>query len=292
MLYQDTQRDTQKCIFLAGVARSGTTWLADIIRSQIPCRFIWEPFNPHKVEAFGGFVDFQYRRPDDPAPVLFAYAENVMNGSVRNRWVDRETDRIFFDYRLIKDVRVNLFLKWLKNRFPEIPFIYVMRHPCAVVLSRMEAHWGSDEDIQAFLSQDKLINDYLSDKMSVIKSATSEEEKHAVVWAIQNLVPLKQFMGQTNNVVFYENLCLQPEVEIPKIFHIIGTEYRETVFRVVKKPSRTVKKTSAVLTGEDKIARWEKTLSSRQVNSILTVVEVFGLNYIYGDSVLPLIGSF
>jgi hypothetical protein len=128
--------------------------------------------------------------------------------------------------------------------------------------------------------------------MSVIKSATSEEEKHAVVWAIQNLVPLKQFMGQTNNVVFYENLCLQPEVEIPKIFHIIGTEYRETVFRVVKKPSRTVKKTSAVLTGEDKIARWEKTLSSRQVNSILTVVEVFGLNYIYGDSVLPLIGSF
>jgi hypothetical protein len=289
MLYRDTQEDIKKCIFLAGVARSGTTWIADIIRSQIPCRLIWEPFNPHRVRAFSCFREFKYLRLHDQDPPLSSYVETVMNGRIRNHWVDRELDRIFFDYRLIKDVRANLFLRWLQSKYPEVPLIFIMRHPCAVVLSRMEANWGADEDIQAFLSQDKLIEDFLDDKMHVIKEASTEEEKHAIVWAIQNLVPIWQYKNDVLNVVFYENLCLYPEAEIPKVFQIIGKGYRDSVFEIAEKPSKTSKLTSAVITGEDKVTKWKSRLSNKQISSILRVVEAFGLESVYGESCTPLV---
>jgi hypothetical protein len=275
-------------MIIAGVGRSGTTWLANIIASQLPCRIMWEPFNPHAVEAFSQLNDFQYRRTADPAPDLYAYAETVLKGSVRHKWIDREIGRIFMEYRIIKEIRANLFLNWLHSRFPDVPLLFIVRHPCAVVLSRMEANWGAGEDLDALLSQTELIDDFLYDKMDIISSARTIEAKHAVLWAIQHLVPIRQFHAGQLNTIFYENLCLQPEVEIPRIFQIIRHKYRDSVFKYVEIPSRTITRTSAPMTGDNKVTRWKKKLSQTQIRDILSVIRNFDLDYIYGDSFAPL----
>jgi hypothetical protein len=290
-LYRDSHGDTRRSIMVAGTARSGTTWVTELIASQISCRVLFEPFHAGLVEAFRQFHYFQYMRPDEQNRELQAYCQRVFTGDIRHRWIDREVEQIFPQYRVVKDIRANLFLKWLDNSFPEVPLLFVMRHPCAVVLSRMQLGWWTDKDIAPFLSQPKLVDDFLADKMEIISRARTTEEKHAVIWCVSNLVPIRQFGAQRLPVVFYENLCARPEEEVPRIFATIGHEYDPTVYTSAVRPSYTTVRTSAVVTGEDRLVQWKRRLSPEQISKILDVVDAFELGNIYGDSVTPLVAA-
>jgi hypothetical protein len=286
--YIDRKRDPGKSIFIAGTARSGTTWLADLISSQIPCRLMFEPFNSKQVSEYQAFEYFQYMRPGQPEDVLFTFANRVFTGEIRNRWIDRKNENFLPQFRLIKEIRANLLLKWLHDSFPEVPFLFIIRHPCAVVHSRMELGWATDQDIDPFLKQPNLISDHLSNHIDFIQSVASEEEKHALVWCISNLVPLKQFCSDSLRIIFYENICIQPEEELSKIIHYL--QHHDKPLRMINanKPSTTSLLSSAVVAGKDKLTRWTKNLSTEQVNRILNVVTEFGLDYLYGESTVPL----
>jgi hypothetical protein len=288
-LYQDKNRNIGNSILIAGTARSGTTWLADIIASQIPCRIMFEPFHSEMVMEFRPFHYFQYMRPAQDNKELCEYCTNVFTGNIKDKWIDRHIHHLNPRYRLIKDIRANLFLKWISDNFPQVPILFIVRHPCAVVLSRMRLAWATDTDIAPLLEQTNLVDDYLSDKMEIIHRSNTDEEKHAVIWCISNLVPIKQFNSDGLNIVFYENLCLQPEVEIPKIFKAIKHEYQNSVFDQIKKPSRTITRNSAIITGEDKVTHWQSELSAKQIHKIFSIIEDFDLSYIYGDSAKPVV---
>jgi hypothetical protein len=285
--YVNPDVDLRKSILVAGAARSGTTWLGDLIASQIPCRILFEPFNPDLVLEYRNFRYFQYMRHGSENPEFRAFARMVFAGEIRNRWVDHQNERIVSEYRLIKEIRANLALKWLHDNFPEIPIIFLMRHPCAVVSSRMELGWATDSDIQPFLSQSDLMVDYLCAHLEFIRNAKTEEEKHAIIWSISNLVPLKQFQPGELKIIYYEHLCTQPEIVLPAIFTSMGQRYETTAMDKINRPSQTARETSAVVNGKDQLSRWKQKLTGLQIDNILRVVEKFGLNDTYNDSLLP-----
>ena len=286
--YIDANRDQRKTILVAGAARSGTTWLADLISAQIPCRIIFEPFNPELVVEYRAYQYFQYMKPGERDDALYAFAQKVFSGKIRDHWIDRKNEILLPGFRLVKEIRANLILKWLHDNFPQVPLLFIIRHPCAVVLSRMELGWATDRDIKPFFTQPYLIQDHLSEHIDTMKAANSEEEKHAVIWCVSNLVPLKQFPPGDLRIVFYENLCKRPEEEFSKIIQTIQLENKPLRTIPADKPSTTSSMTSAVVTGEDKISRWKKHLTSDQVTKILKVVSEFGLNYLYDESLMPL----
>jgi hypothetical protein len=286
--YINPEADSRKSILIAGTARSGTTWLGDLLASQIPSRILFEPFNPDLVPEYRDFHYFQYLRPETENPEFRAFAHKVFTGKIRNRWIDRQNERIRSEYRLIKEIRINLALKWLHDNFPKVPIIFIMRHPCAVVASRMELNWATDHDIEPLLSQPDLVTDHLAPYVDLIKDARTDEEKHAVIWSVSNLVPLKQFNPNEIKIVYYENLCTQPEIELPAIFESSGQKYNDEKTDTVSRPSQTTRLTSAVVDGTDKISAWRKKLSVAQTENILRVVEAFGLSQVYGNSLLPL----
>jgi len=287
-LYRDRERDADRSIFVAGTGRSGTTWLADIIGSQLPCRVMFEPFHSRYVEAYRHFNYFQYMRPDAANPELRDYCEKVFTGQFRHAWIDREVAHLRPRYRLIKEIRANLFLKWAKNQFSGIPFLFVIRHPCAVVLSRLQLGWATDADLEPFLAQPELIHDFLADKLDYTRRARSDEAKHALVWCISNLVPLAQFQPDELTIIYYERLCAWPELEVPRIFHAIRHGYRRSALSQVNMPSQATTHASAVMRAENKVTPWQRELSAGQISTILSVVRDFGLDYLYGDSLMPL----
>jgi hypothetical protein len=286
--YVNPDSDLRKSILVAGTARSGTTWLGDLIASQIPSRILFEPFHPELVPEYRGFHYFQYMRPGTENPEFRAFARKVFTGETRNHWIDHQNEQIYSQYRLIKEIRINLALKWLHDNFPEVPILFLLRHPCAVVLSRMQLGWATDSDIEPFLSQADLVTDYLGEHLELIRNAKMEEEKHAIVWSISNLVPLGQFMPGELKIVYYENLCTQPEIELRSLFASIGQKYESPRLDQINQPSQTTRISSAVVSGRDKVTHWKKKLSPAQIDTILRVVESFGLNHLYADSFLPL----
>jgi hypothetical protein len=291
-LYVNPDPDVRRSILVAGTGRSGTTWLADLIASQIPCRIMFEPFNPVYVPGYRDFHYFQYMRPGRDDRSLYTFACNVFTGKIRNRWIDHQNEKPFPKYRLIKEIRANLSLKWLHDHFPTVPILFIIRHPCAVVQSRMELEWATDTDIEPFLLQPDLVSDHLIDHLDLIRRSSSQEEKHAIIWSVSNLVPLAQFNPGELKIVYYENLCTQPEAELPEIFETIGQRYESGVVTQSNRPSMTTRPTSAVVTGNNRIARWSNSLSSRQIDRVLKIVEAFGLDHLYGDSLVPLRQSY
>jgi hypothetical protein len=286
--YLNPSPDIHRSILVAGTARSGTTWLGDLIASQVPCRILFEPFHPGLVPEYRGFHYFQYMRPGMENRTFQGFAQKVFTGEIRNPWIDRQNERLFSHVRLIKEIRANLALKWLHDHFPEVPIVLLIRHPCAVVCSRMELGWATDTDIKPLLSQPELIEDYLLPYMDLIKSAKTTEEKHTIIWCVSNLVPLKQFNPSEVKIIYYEHLCTQPENELPALFEFIGQTYNKPEIGIINQPSQTTQVTSAVVRGMDKIENWKKKLSPSQIDSILRIVEAFGMSDLYGDSVSPL----
>jgi hypothetical protein len=272
---------------VAGTARSGTTWLAALLASGGRCRVLFEPFHTRKVPAYRGFHYFQYMRPGEENDHLLSFAREVMTGGIRNRWIDRHAEVLRPNRRLIKEIRANLLLKWLHDRFPEVPILLILRHPCAVVASRLQLGWATDSDIESFLAQPKLVADFLDRRMDLVRRATTDAEKHALVWCLSYLVPLTQFAPGEVERVYYEDLCLRPEIELPRLYRTLGLSQDEAVLDTADRPSLTSRSRSAVVTGEDRISRWRKLLPARDAEAVISLVESFGLGGLYGDSELP-----
>jgi hypothetical protein len=204
---------------------------------------------------------------------------------VRNPWIDGHNRKLIAKKRLIKDVRANHLLKWIKANFPEIPIVLLLRHPCAVAYSKLALNWNTHLD--EFLSQEELMQDFLGPFRDEIESVESVFDKHIFLWCIENYVPLKQFRTGEFHLAFYELFCAQPEHEVDRLFHFLGENYDKRVFKSAEKPSTLARLESAVVSHDSPTEGWKRHLSREQVRRSLDILGLFGLDAIYSDQSLP-----
>ncbi len=291
-LYVDLNHDVKNSILVAGSGRGGTTWLAEIINADNSFRDIFEPFNPRRVRSVKDFNYRQYLRPMDRDPRYLRPAHLVFSGKLRDDWTDQYNRRFFCTRRLVKDIRVNLMLKWIHDNFLEMPIIFLLRHPCAVAVSRLSQRWKSSTAIEDFLSQHTLIEDHLKQFMPIITATRSDFEQHVLVWCIENYVPLRTLRKSDALVVFYENLCTRPETELNRIAEYLKLGRLELMMKRIKKPSsQTRKRASAIVLGEDPVSSWRKMVDQAMLNSAHDLLTVFGLTGLYARDPFPLVDS-
>lgn len=286
-LYRDRFPDYSRTAFVAGMARSGTTWLGNIVSSQGRNRILFEPFNPYPVGALKTSVYIRYHRPNDQDATLLDYCEQLFSGRIRNSWIDQQVEHIYPEYRVVKAVRANLMLKWLCCNFPQLPIVLIIRHPCAVVSSWLKLGWTAERDWNGFLSQPDLVHDFLAERSALVEQLVWPEERIAATWCINHLVPFKQLDAGDVYIVFYENLVMQPELEVPRLFSALRRPYRDSVFRAWREPSLTSRWPSAAAAGNQSLARWEESLSRAQIERTQNVVAGFGLAHLYGENSTP-----
>ena len=183
---------------------------------------------------------------------------------------------------LIKEIRANLFLAYLKNRFKN-KIVFIVRHPCSVVLSRMENKW--ETHIDDFLRQEELMEDYLAPFESLMNNTENEFEKHAIMWSVENLVPLKQLRKEDFVLCFYEHLIQKENEEMRKIFGKVGLRIPSHIKKIVSKPSRVSNKNKKI-EGMDRLKYWKSKLKRKEIESILKIVHSFGID-IYTEDIMP-----
>ena len=128
-------------VFLAGTGRSGTTWLEDLINFDGSYRVMFEPFHTRRTDVLREWNYRQYLRPTNLDEKFVHPATQILSGKVRSKWIDQFRCRPIVTRRLIKDIRANLILKWIKHNFPEIRIVLLLRHPCAVASSKLQQDW-------------------------------------------------------------------------------------------------------------------------------------------------------
>ena len=281
--------DYRQTVFLAGTGRSGTTWVGEIINSRNDFRVMFEPFHQKKVDLVSDWNYKQYLRCNNRSDKFLKPATSILSGKIRNKWIDQLNRRFYSRKRLIKDIRAQLILKWIKHNFPEIPIILLLRHPCAIANSKLKLGW--DTNLEDFLVQDNLMDDFLNPFKKELEDTHDPFDKHIFMWCIENYIPLKQFSEGEILVVFYENLCRNPQDEIEKIMLFIGEKFSLEMLRNVKKPSALSRKDSAVISNTSLVDSWRKSISEEQTERTSEILSIFGLQVIYDKSSLPLLSG-
>lgn len=271
--------------FLAGTGRSGTTWVEDIINFRQDHRILFEPFHSKEVPQLAHWNYRQYLRPTESEERYLGPARKILQGRIRNAWVDQYNTKHLVSRRLVKDIRANLILRWIHAHFPEIPLVLLLRHPCAVASSKLLLGWKTH--LTDFTSQRELVDDHLAPYLDVLASARDDFDRHILLWCVENLVPLRQFAAGEIHVCFYEHLCLEPEREARALSTYLRRDFDPSLIPRMSTPSALSMQHSAILKGENVVDSWRKRIEPAQVERAVELLRVFGLDRLYGAGSLP-----
>jgi hypothetical protein len=283
--------NANQSIFISGSGRSGTTWLQEIINYDNQYRVLFEPFHKQKVPILQDWYYRQYIRSESREKKFINPARKILSGKIRNAWIDKDNTKIIANKRIIKDIRTQFLLKWVKSMFPKIPIIMIMRHPCAVAQSKLALGWNSelDQHVQELFLQKDLVQDYLSPYFGLINTIKDDFEKHILLWCLEYYVPLMQFQEGEILVLFYENLCVNYNHEIERLFSFLGFRFSEKIYSKHKTPSSQAMANSAIVQGKNPINAWRKNVSKQQIHAAISILNYFNLDAVYNENDMPII---
>jgi len=271
-------------IVVAGSGRAGTTWLAQLLSIAPGTQLIFEPLHPNFVPAVRALHDAPppidvlhatYVRPGEQYPAWEDFFRRVLTGELRNWWTDHERARRLAWRYVVKMIRASLMLGWLRACFG-CPVVLILRHPCAVVCSRLARGWSAP--VESFLGQPTLMQDHLAEFESVIRAAQSDVERHAVMWAVENLVALRQIQAFGGPVVFYETLCVQPIEQMRALYGELGLPFRSQTERAIHQRSLVRDERGRATPKGQVLGRWQHALSASDQRLVLDIVGRFGLS--------------
>ncbi len=279
--------DLSLTLLAAGIGRSGTTWLGDLLNVDGARRVLFEPLHPDKgLPLAQSLPNGRYVPPDADDLTLRDAIADILSGAQHNAWTDQYEDRpADQDPRppLVKAIRLNLMLPWLHRQFPEMPLVYILRHPGAVIGSQMRMKWGDGSVQQArLLSQAPLTDGPLQPVLPLLKHADDEFTRRLAIWCAVQFVLLNALPASVP-VVRYEDLVLKPGQTLPPLYERLNLPYNEAaVMQAVGIPSATTwSGTTPPAEAIRKLDKWREGFSAKQLDAMDHTLSCFGLNGLY-----------
>lgn len=275
-------------ILIAGSGRSGTSWILNTLAETINYQPIFEPLNPNfVVEAQELLGVKQESKPVITSPYLRAHGNypewnalltRAFSGTIRNLWTDKKRYTFFPKGYIVKVIRANFMLGYISKIFnPKI--IFVMRHPCAVIFSRMRLNW--EVNLQELLSNPEIIEDYLQPYLADIEKETDPVGIHAIWWALEQLIALDSLKDQDYFFIHYEDIYFSTHQKFNEIINWLDLE---------DQPRKLIQQQKTSLEDDSKyksrISQWESGLNSEQIEKILWWANRFGIDH-YNDQIVP-----
>ena len=278
-------KNTPKPIYIVGIPRTGTTWIASILNTASGIKYFHEPFNCEFLPSEYTPYMTAFLRAEDEAPEFSRYCRDAFAGKSQGRFV-----RAFLaqPYRklswwpgrvLIKDVHAFLALEWIDCHIsPNI--VIVIRHPCAVAESWFRLGWKTDKFLGYIMSQPKLIEVYLKPFEYILRNVQDFWQGIGALWGASYYVMLKQQqMHPEWLVVQHEALCQDPIGQYQKLFaqlNINWTTNSETQL-MISTHKNSLKPFAPNRISAQEPDKWKERLEVWQIERIRQFVEPFDL---------------
>ena len=292
LAYIDLAPDYRSTVMLLGSARSGTTWVGEVIDRNHDHRVIFEPLRPEYVPAVQAFANDQYLRRDDIDPKYLDPVTRIVTGRLRNPWVDHLNHVFVARRRLVKEIRANLLAPWLVARFPGMPVVLLVRHPLAIATSRRELGWP--DHLDDVLAQPALIADHLDPVQTAFLRGLTDPFARAIAQSVlETLVPLRMSRPDEVLAVAYEQLVREPRTEAERVLRHVGQHPDDALDVALSRPSHLARADSAVRTRADPVSAWTAQVNDCERNGAREVLSVLGLDRVYSvDDPYPDLAAF
>ncbi len=285
--------DSDISIILVGMGRSGTTWAGNIINYDNRYRVLFEPFLPAKVEEAKEFEYIQYLNPDSNDVALANQARTILAGKIRNSWVDRDNSRLFYRHRILKDIRCNLMIGWLKKVANNPPIVLMIRHPLQVVSAWKKLGWGKEplgsrNDFDVITSQESLLKDFPIIR-EVMKETNREDFIQNIIfqWCIYHLIPSEHLKKHDAYALYYENLLTDSDNEITKLFYYLDQPFNKERLKDKMGKASSTNFQQRNFSQNNTLNNWKEEFSTKQIERANYILAAFGLDHIYDNNGFP-----
>ena len=279
--------DAQNTILIFGSTRSGSTWLAELISSVPGHLQIFEPMNAEYIKPARdiNIERNMYLTKKDNWPEGVSFFERVFSGKLVNPWLcsQIEPKEVMSSNRLVvKFVRGNMLMDWMLHNMSVLPPVLVIRHPCAIIASQLHKGWTPSLKV---LLNNRFFDDYPQFKEPCLK-LKGNEKISALAWCIRYYTPLAMTKPYPYLLVSYEGLVRNGKYELKRLFDAWDLTLTDEIKKRLFKPSNTIAEGSEIIKGRDPLAGWQNKLSSQQVDNILSVLDIFNIDF-YNRSLEP-----
>ncbi|MFW5790250.1 MAG: sulfotransferase domain-containing protein [Bacillota bacterium] len=312
-------RQSQKNdIFIFSTFRSGSTWLAETIKSHPGIKF---PIAPDKIEFLENidpyFKEIKARpyyidlSPDEKERlkkyVKLASAGEIVFG---RRYVDLFARHHSFltDRSVFRLLRSNFMVQWYLENF-DLDMIFLFRHPIAASLSRHRAwkestnpdFWSPKTDY--LLHSEYFKNNYLTPEIkefiTAINKYGSMNEQFVLSWCLENLPLIEQIKNNQSEFIHlltYEDLLINPDQVITYLSQQLDLIHKDKLLQSLEIPSSTTrysdKKTRKKFdehqyNQEYLLKKWRKKISAEETEKLMSIVEFFDINIYNSKSFMP-----
>lgn len=293
--------DVTDTIVVTGSPRSGTTWLAELLREMPGYKQLNEPLHLDSAPRARAIQSLQWRThvPEDSNfPELESLLHDAFTGREGATWKWRLKDsnplRQVFRHAtrrklIVKLIRAGRMLPWVTKRFPVRALVSTFRHPCAVVASQLNYGWSvsrypEPDELQETLGQfpDEIENMF----GSVLAQIDSPAGVLAAVWCIDTYMTLHQSVYRPWVVTTYEDLLERRTTEAHRILDSLGEPLPKQLDAQLNEPSHSASDDLTVDDIEKQLRKWQKRLDADQIDTVLSLVDAFGLT-IYTEEPRP-----
>lgn len=205
-----------KHIIIAGSARSGTSWLAEIIALQFRYRLLFEPEHEYQTQE-GHLICDKFITEGILQNEQEEYFKKIFKNKIDSDWIAQISNRklkmhlwpVVPKKYVIKFVRCNLSAHFMSSYF-EIPLLFITRNPYDVILSQNRVKFNWLYNLNHFKRQ-KPISEVLESKYNFSwdeADGYSEIEILSLRWCIENKVVFDLHEEDNSNlkIVKYEDL--------------------------------------------------------------------------------------
>ena len=268
-----------KHIVVVGSARSGTSWLSEVLAQQHRYRLLFEPEHATRTKKGHLLCDTWLTNKKD-SKNAYKYFTRVLKNRVDSDWIAQNSNRKYKRHLwpfvakkyVIKFVRCNLSAHYMSTVL-KVPILHIIRNPYDVIQSQQRANFPWLYDLSRFVAQDKLvelIEKHYSFNLNDYKQY-SPIQILCIRWCIENELTLNVFGLYENKsrVLKYEDLIkdIKNFYDLCDYFDLKPVGQIESIY---KKPSSKTHKKSVIRTKKTRISKWTAE-EFQQINSILDV---------------------
>jgi hypothetical protein len=298
-MFLELNHDPSRSALVLGSGRGGTTWLAESIARQCRSRLLFEPFHPLWGPVRGEMRLFAH--PSDGDPALARAVRRVLSGRVRTAHIEGAFVRMPRS-RVVKDVHAANLLPWFRANYPALPVVFVVRHPIATALSRLNS--PSFYGLGAHLETPGGRRDAERSPVAAWLPLYDRHREHGerlvglvAEWCVENVYPLSRSGDGGTALAFYETAVLDPLAELARLADFCRDALGSAgdaplTIGEARRPSAMDwfgTATEAHRSGEWKrvLNRWRDEVPKPLADRCLSVLADFGLDGLYGEDSMP-----